>query len=159
MFRLVAGETVHTQRSVPDPIPTEVLARAVGAIALAAVAVIHIMDFPSTVAATPLIGYSYILLVGAALASAALLMTVPGPRVWALTDLVAAGAVVAYVLSRTTGLPTDRLDIGNWNCALGIAAVSVESLIVLLAAWRMKPQSSPHRRILLAAFQQDAHRP
>lgn len=131
---------MQTQKSVPDQIPTEVLARAVGAIALAAVAVIHVLDFPSTVAATPLIGYGYLLLIGAALAAAAMLMTVPGPRVWLLADLVAAGAVLAYLLSRTTGLPTDHLDIGNWNCALGIAALSTESLIVLLAAWRMKPR-------------------
>src|SRR6476659_6321619 len=131
---------MHTQRSIPEQIPTEVLARAVGAIALAAVAVIHVLDFPDTVAATPLIGYGYILLIAAALVSAALLMTVPGPRVWAMAELVAAGAVVAYVLSRTTGLPTDHLDIGNWNCALGTTAVSVESLIVVLAAWRMTQQ-------------------
>jgi hypothetical protein len=65
---------------------------------------------------------------------------VPGPRVWALADLVASGAILAYVLSRTIGLPTDTLDIGNWNCALGTADISTETLIVLLAAWRMQPQ-------------------
>jgi len=127
------------QHTRPDRIPTEHLARAVGAIALAAVAVIHVLDLPSTLMATPLIGYGYFLLIGAALASAVMLMTVPGPRAWALADLLAAGAVVAYVLSRTTGLPTDRLDIGNWNCALGIAALCTETLVVLLAAWRMQP--------------------
>jgi hypothetical protein len=128
------------QQAEPDQIPTEHLARAAGAIALAAVAVIHVLDLPSTIMATPLIGYGYLLLIGVAVATAAMLMTVPGPRVWALADLVAAGAIGAYVLSRTTGLPTDRLDIGNWNCALGIAALSTETLIVLLAAWRMQPQ-------------------
>jgi hypothetical protein len=129
-----------TQQPAPDRIPSEHLARAAGAIALAAVAVIHVMDLPSTLQLTPLIGYGYFLLIGAALAGAAMLMTVPGPRVWALADLIAAGAILAYVLSRTTGLPTDSLDIGNWNCALGIAALSTEVLIVLLAAWRLQPQ-------------------
>ena len=131
---------MHIQQSAVDLIPTEHLARVAGAIALAAVAVIHVLDLPSTLTATPLIGYGYLLLIAAALAGAALLITVPGPGAWALADLIAASAVVAYVLSRTTGLPTDKLDIGNWNCALGIAALSTESLIVLLAAWRMKPQ-------------------
>jgi hypothetical protein len=126
------------QQPGPDQIPTEHLARAAGAIALAAVAVIHVLDLPSTMMATPLIGYGYFLLIGAALASAAMLLTVPGPRAWALADLVAAGAIGAYVLSRTTGLPTDTLDIGNWNCALGIAALSTETLTVLLAAWRIR---------------------
>ncbi|MDQ1717173.1 MAG: hypothetical protein QOC94_670 [Actinoplanes sp.] len=129
-----------SQQPVPDAIPSEHLARAAGAIALAAVAVIHVLDLPSTLQATPLIGYGYFLLIGVALAGAAMLITVPGPRVWALADLIAAGAIGAYVLSRTTGLPTDSLDIGNWNCALGIAAISTEALIVLLAAWRIQPQ-------------------
>jgi hypothetical protein len=128
------------QQADPDRIPTEHLARVAGASALAAVAIIHVLDLPSTLMATPLIGYGYFLLIGVALASAVMLMTVPGPRVWALADLVAAGAILAYVLSRTTGLPTDTLDIGNWNCALGIAALSTESLIVLLAAWRIQPR-------------------
>jgi hypothetical protein len=133
------------QQSGSDRIPTEHLARAAGAIALAAVAVIHVLDLPSTLTATPLIGYGYFLLIGAALAGAAMLMTTPGPHAWALADLIATGALLAYVLSRTTGLPTDTLDVGNWNCALGIAAVSTETLIVLLALWRMQPQ----RRLLL----------
>jgi len=138
-------ESMPIERPGPDRIPTEHLARAAGAIALAAVAVIHVLDLPSTITATPLIGYGYLLLIGVAVAAAAMLMTVPGPRVWALADLVAAGAIGAYVLSRTTGLPTDTLDIGNWNCALGIAALSTETLIVLLAAWRLQPRRLPLR--------------
>jgi hypothetical protein len=53
-------------------------------------------------------------------------------------DLTAFGAVVAYVLSRTTGLPTDTLDIGNWNCSLGIAAISTETLVVMTAMWQLQ---------------------
>lgn len=123
-----------------DRIPTELLARAAGVIALAAVAIVHVSDLSDTLEEIPLIGYGYLLLIGASVVTAAMLMTVPGPRVWALADLVASGAILAYVLSRTTGLPTDTLDIGNWNCALGTAAISTETLIVLLAAWRMQPQ-------------------
>jgi membrane protease YdiL (CAAX protease family) len=127
-------------RTTHDHIPTEHLARAAGVIALAAVAIIHVSDLSDTLEEIPLIGYGYLLLIAATLATAAMLMTVPGPRVWALANLVASGAILAYVLSRTTGLPTDTLDVGNWNCALGTAAISTETLIVLLAAWRMQPQ-------------------
>jgi hypothetical protein len=42
------------------------------------------------------------------------------------------------VLSRTTGLPTDSLDIGNWNCSLGIAAISTETLVVMIAMWQLQ---------------------
>jgi hypothetical protein len=122
----------------PVGMPTEDLTRAVGAVALAAVAVIHLVDLPGTMSETPLIGYGYYVLVGVALLGAFLLMTVPDRWVWALVDLTAFGAVVAYVLSRTTGLPTDTLDIGNWDCPLGIAAISTETLVVMMAMWQLQ---------------------
>jgi hypothetical protein len=128
---------VHDQAR-PVGIPTEDLTRAVGAVALAAVAIIHLVDLPDTMSETPLIGYGYYVLVAVALFGAFLLMTVPDGWVWALADLTAFGAVVAYVLSRTTGLPTDSLDIGNWNCSLGIAAISTETLVVMMAMWRLQ---------------------
>jgi hypothetical protein len=122
----------------PVGIATEDLTRAVGAVALAAVAVIHLVDLPGTMSETPLIGYGYYVLVGVALLGAFLLITVPDRWVWALVDLTAFGAVAGYVLSRTTGLPTDTLDIGNWNCSLGIAAISTETLVVMMAMWQLQ---------------------
>jgi hypothetical protein len=133
--------------TLPDRVPTEALARVAGALTLVAVAIIHVLDSPGTFEETPLIGYGYLVLIVAALAVAVLLLTVSDPRVWALAGLVAVGAIVAYVLSRTTGLPTDDDDIGNWNCALGIAALCTETLVVLLGAWRLGSQvaASQHR--------------
>jgi hypothetical protein len=122
----------------PVWIPSNDVTRAVGAVALAAVAVIHLVDLPGTMSETALIGYGYYVLVGIALLGAFLLTTVPDRWVWALADLTAFGAVVAYVLSRTTGLPTDSLDIGNWNCSLGIAAISTETLVVMMAMWQLQ---------------------
>jgi hypothetical protein len=126
-----------------DAIPTEFLARTAGAVGLAALAVIHVVDLPGTLDETPLIGYGYLVLIAAAIVGAAALISVAGRVTWAFADLIATGALVAYVLSRTTGLPTDADDIGNWKCSLGIAALSVEGLLVLLAAWRMRPQHRP----------------
>jgi hypothetical protein len=136
----------------PLGIPTEDLTRAVGAVALAAVAVIHLVDLPGTMSETPLIGYGYYVLVAVALLGAFLLMTVPDRWVWGLVDLTAFGAVVAYVLSRTTGLPTDTLDIGNWNCSLGIAAISTETLVVMMAMWQLQ-----HPRPLRSAAMPGPH--
>jgi hypothetical protein len=140
------------QQSGLDRIATEHLARAAGAVALAAVAVIHVVDLPGTLSATPLIGFGYFVLIAATLLGAALLLTVPETRVWILVDLIGFGAILAYVLSRTSGLPTDRFDVGNWNCALGIAAVSTETLVVLLAVWRMQ---QPARLVSTAAQSTD----
>ena len=41
-----------------------------------------------------------------------------------------------YVLTRSLpgGFLDDHGDVGNWRCPLGIAALSVETLIILLAA-------------------------
>ena len=126
--------------SPTDGIPTEALARVAGTLMLAAVAIIHVIDTPGTLAETPLIAYGYFVLIAVALVTAVLLLTTPDRRVWALAAVVAGGAIVAYVLSRTTGLPTDDGDIGNWNCALGIAALCTETLIVALAGWRLRSQ-------------------
>jgi hypothetical protein len=51
---------------------------------------------------------------------------------------VAASALLAHILSRTTGIPGDSDDVGNWNCALGAAAIRTEAAIVLLAGWWMQ---------------------
>jgi hypothetical protein len=136
----MSTQTMSTQTIAPkDCLPTEYLARTIGAVALAAVAIIHVVDLPNTLQETPLVGDSYFLLIATALLGAALLISVVNRLVWAFADLIAVAAIVAYVFSRTTGLPSDRVDLGNWNCALGIAAISVEALVVLLAAWRIQP--------------------
>ncbi len=70
-------------------------ARAVAALALAALAVIHVVDLPGTLGPTPLVGYI-------------LTRALPG------------------------GFLGDHGDVGNWHCPLGIAALSVESVILLL---------------------------
>ena len=49
-------------------------------------------------------------------------------------------AMGGYVLTRALpgGFLGDHGDVGNWRCPLGIAALSVETLIILLvvlAAW------------------------
>ena len=44
--------------------------------------------------------------------------------------------MAGYVLTRALpgGFLDDHGDVGNWRCSLGIAALSVEALIILLAA-------------------------
>jgi hypothetical protein len=46
--------------------------------------------------------------------------------------------MTGYLLTRALpgGFLGDHADVGNWRCPLGIAALSVETLIILLtAAW------------------------
>jgi hypothetical protein len=48
-----------------------------------------------------------------------------------------------YVLTRTVGgFLGDHSDVGNWRCSLGLAALSVETVLMLLAAWRARSRTT-----------------
>ena len=60
--------------------------------------------------------------------------------------LVAGGALLGYVLSRTVGLPgglTD--DIGNWLDTLGVVSIVAEALFVALAGRVLAPVTRARR--------------
>lgn len=116
---------------------TERLARAAAAVLLGAVAVVHILELGDQLAENKLVGYAFIALIAAAVIAAAALIAVPSPRVWGPVGVLAAGALAAYLLSRTTGLPTDSLEVGNWNCTLGIAALTTETLVLSIVTWQL----------------------
>ena len=118
----------------------DVIARAIGALALIALAVIHVVDLPGTLGPTPLVGIGYLGIIAAALGIGAAMIARPDWLVWASAGAVAVMAMGGYVLTRALpgGFLGDHGDVGNWRCPLGIAALSVETLIILLivlAAW------------------------
>ena len=114
---------------------TDVIARAMGAMTLMALAVIHVVDLPATLGPTPLIGVGYLGIIAAALGAAGMLIAYSHRLVWAAAGTVAAMAMGGYVLTRALpgGFLGDHADVGNWRCPLGITALSVETLIILLA--------------------------
>ena len=109
-------------------------ARAVGALALAALAVIHVVDLPGTLGPTPLVGIGYLGIIAAAILIGGVLIARPHWLAWTAAAAVAASAMTGYVLTRGLrgGFLGDHGDVGNWHCPLGIAALSVESVIILL---------------------------
>ena len=109
-------------------------ARAVGALALAALAVIHVVDLPGTLGPTPLVGLGYLGIIAAAIVIAGVLIARPHWLAWAAGGAVAVSAMGGYILTRALrgGFLGDHGDVGNWHCPLGIAALGVESVIVLL---------------------------
>jgi hypothetical protein len=113
----------------------DVIARAVGALALAALAVIHVVDLPGTLGPDRLVGLGYLGIIGAALGVAGVLIARSHGLAWAAAGAVAASAMGGYILTRAVpgGFLGDHGDVGNWRCPLGIAALSVESVIILLA--------------------------
>jgi hypothetical protein len=126
----------------------DVIARAVGALALAALAVIHVVDLPATLGPTPLVGAGYLGIIAAAVLTGGVMITRSHWLVWVAAGAVAASAMGGYVLTRALpgGFLGDHADVGNWRCPLGLAALSVETLLILLvvlAAWsaRTRPAS------------------
>ena len=69
-----------------------------------------------------------------ALLAAAILLRRDDRRTWAAVVALNAGAIIAYALSRTTGLPLSSHDIGHWGEPLGMAALFVEGVLVVLGA-------------------------
>ena len=123
-------------------------ARAVGALALAALAVIHVVDLPGTLGPTPLVGIGYLGIVAAAVLVGGVLLARPHWLAWAGAAAVAVSAMGGYILTRALprGFLGDHGDVGNWHCPLGIAALSLETLIILLAtgwgAWQARVRAA-----------------
>jgi hypothetical protein len=109
-------------------------ARAVAALALAALAVIHVVDLPGTLGPIPLVGIGYLGIIAGAILVGGVLIARSHWLAWAAAGAVAVSAMVGYILTRALpgGFLGDHGDVGNWHCPLGIAALSVDSVIVLL---------------------------
>jgi hypothetical protein len=122
----------------PDPAITRVIrdaiARAVAVAGLAGVALIHLLDAHDTFVSTPYKGVLYAMLIAGSLAAAAMLLRGSDPRAWAAAGALCLGTVVAFVYSRTIGLPQSADDIGNWWEPLGLASLFVEGAVVALSA-------------------------
>ena len=117
----------------PDP-GAAVTARAMAALALVALAVIHVVDLPGTLGPDRLVGIGYLGIIAAAILISGVLIAWPHRLVWAAAAAVAVSAMGGYLLTRALpgGFLGDHGDVGNWRCPLGIAALSTETVIILL---------------------------
>jgi hypothetical protein len=125
----------------------DLIARAVAALALATLAVIHTVDLPATLGPTPLVGIGYFGIIAAAMLAGGAMVVRSHWLVWAVAGGLAAFAMGGYILTRLSGgFLGDHGDVGNWRCPLGIAALSVETVIILLAAvwaaWRVRARAA-----------------
>jgi len=111
-----------------------VVVRTVGALALIALAVIHVVDLPGTLGPDRLVGIGYLGIIAAAVLTGGVLIARPHWLAWAAAAAVTLSTMGGYILTRALpgGFLGDHGDVGNWHCPLGIAALSVESVIILL---------------------------
>jgi len=111
----------------------DAIVRTLAVLGLAGVALIHLLDAHDTFVAAPYKGWLYIGLIVGSVATAGVLARHSDPRAWLAALLLSLGALVAFVYSRTVGLPDGADDIGNWWEPLGLASMFVEAALVLLA--------------------------
>ena len=126
---------------------TDMIMRATAVPALAALAVIHVLDLPGTLGPEPLVGIGYFAIIAAAIMAAGAMIARSHWLAWAGAGGLAVAAMAGYVLTRSLpgGFLDDHGDVGNWHCPLGIAALSVEALIILLAAgwaWQARARAA-----------------
>jgi hypothetical protein len=120
-----------TTRPVPD-LATDAAARAVTAIGLMAVGVIHALEIPGQLPAASWLAAGFCLITVAAPACALWLLARPGPLPWLAAGLLCLSVATGYVLTRSVAVPGDAADVGNWLEPLGLAALITEGFVVIL---------------------------
>jgi hypothetical protein len=131
----------------PSAHDADVIARAIGALALAALAVIHVVDLPGTLGPDRLVGFGYFGIIVAAVMIAGAMINRSHRLVWAAAGALAASDMGGYLLTRSLpgGFLGDHGDVGNWRCPLGITDLSVDTLIILLAVlatWQARSRAA-----------------
>lgn len=132
--RLLAEEvaTHHSHR---------IVARALAAVGLLGIGLIHLLDLPGKIKETPYLGVAYIFLIIGTLVASAWLAVRDDRRAWALGGGIALLTLIGFVVNRTVGMPNARDDIGNWLEPLGLASLFVEALVVLVSAMVLADRS------------------
>src|SRR5690242_20481272 len=120
--------------------PTTSLWRYPAAAVLSATAAIHMTLVPEHLREAPYAGALFIALSAAALATAIVLSATDHELVWLAAIAISLGAVFAYFLSRSVGLPSMSDDVGDWTNPLGLAAVACE-VLTLICGIRRSPAS------------------
>ena len=134
VLTLVAPSVPGPERVAPI---TESTARLLGTAAILGLGLIHILDAASTYNSTRWIFWAYMALIVAVLPVALFLLHSTSPLGWTAAASLAAGPLVAYLWSRSIGLPGDAPDVGNWLCTLGMVALFVESFLLMLSTTRL----------------------
>ena len=135
-------------RSITAP---DVTVRIVGAMLALTIAAVHVADQGGVTAlnSPAWIGWGYRSIeVGGVLTALVLLLPSPARLApawagWAAGLLLGIGPFIAYVLSRTVGLPGDPGDVGNWGYWVGTVALFVEAALVLLSVSMLRQFAGP----------------
>jgi len=128
----------------------DALTRTLAVVGLGGIALIHLLDAPGQFQSAPYLGWMYVALILGCVAVAAALIRESDAPAWVAAGALALSVIVGYTISRTTGLPQDTGDIGNWGEPLGMASLFVEGSVVALSAGVLA--SRAERRIAREAY-------
>jgi hypothetical protein len=96
---------------------------------IVAVGLIHLRGAPPHYRAAPYLGVAFVAnFIGALVAAVGIYRDALWG--WLLGVLVAGGALVMYVLSRSVGLPGFEHAVGRWSGPLGVVSLVVEALFI-----------------------------
>jgi hypothetical protein len=116
-----------------SPRPADAVLQSTAVGGLGAVAVIHFSQVVPTTEETPWLGTAFVVLSLACLAVAAQLLYRCDRLVWAQVGMLNLLAIAGYAFTRLISTPFDNTDVGNWSEMLGVAALFVESILVILS--------------------------
>ncbi len=120
-----------------DAVARDVLTRVLAVVGLLGVALIHTLDAIPTFSELPYKAWLYVGLIAGAIAVAAMIARRPTRWAWTAAGALAGGAILAFVYSRTVGLPGAAADVGNWTEPLGVASLFVETIVLGVAGYAM----------------------
>ena len=113
-------------------------------VALGGVALVHLLELQTKLKELPYIGVGYIFLIASCVIAAAMLVHRDSRLGWNIAGCVALATLIGFSLTRTVGLPQSKDDIGNWLEPMGLAALFIESCVVMLAGYGLG-HSPPHK--------------
>jgi hypothetical protein len=129
--------------------------RTIGALILLGIGAMHFLQIVATFQGTPLLGWAYLLLIASCVVVAGSLVTRGDRRAWAAAGIVSLGAIGGYLFTRLMSTPLDNQDVGNWSCMLGLAALFVETSLLVISLYALaaprKPQTEPFQASLTVA--------
>ncbi len=107
--------------------------RAVAVIGLMAVGIIHALEIQGQLSGAVWLAVSFCLLAVTAPVCGLWLLARPGRLPWVAGGLICLSTAIGYVLTRSTGMPGDSRDVGNWLEPLGITSLIIEAIVVIVA--------------------------
>ena len=130
---------------VPD-LSTDAAARAVSAIGLMTVGIIHALEIPDQIGGAAWLTAGFCLIAVTAPGCGLWLLARPGPAAWLAGGALCLSVAAGYVLTRSVPLPGDPSDVGNWLEPLGMAALIAEGMVVMLAGLALAAQVAMRAR-------------